>query len=46
MRHYLDFEKHLEPIEKTIEEIRKVHDVSDPHYAKELASLEKRLPKI
>jgi acetyl-CoA carboxylase carboxyl transferase subunit alpha len=46
MRHYLDFEKQLEPIEKRIEEIRKFHDVSDPHYAKELASLEKRLPKI
>ncbi len=46
MRHYLDFEKQLEPIEKRIEEIRKFHDVSDPHYAKELASLEKKLPKI
>ncbi len=46
MRHYLDFEKQLEPIEKRIEEIRKFHDVSDPHYAKELVSLEKRLPKI
>ena len=46
MRHYLDFEKQLEPIEKRIEEIRKFHDVSDPHYAKELSSLEKKLPKI
>jgi acetyl-CoA carboxylase carboxyl transferase subunit alpha len=46
MRHYLDFEKQLEPIEKRIEEIRKFHDVSDPHYAKELVSLEKKLPKI
>jgi acetyl-CoA carboxylase carboxyl transferase subunit alpha len=46
MRHYLDFEKQLEPIEKRIEEIRKFHDVSDPHYAKELVSLEKRLPRI
>ncbi len=46
MRHYLDFEKQLEPIEKRIEEIRKFHDVSDPHYAKELASLERRLPKV
>ena len=46
MRRYLDFEKQLEPIEKRIEEIRKFHDVSDPHYAKELVSLEKKLPKI
>jgi acetyl-CoA carboxylase carboxyl transferase subunit alpha len=46
VRHYLDFEKQLEPIEKRIEEIRKFHDVSDPHYAKELVSLQKRLPKI
>lgn len=46
MRYYLDFEKQLEPLEKRIEEIRRFHDVSDPHYAKELASLEKKLPKI
>ena len=46
MRYYLDFEKQLEPIERRIEEIKKFHDVSDPHYAKELISLEKRLPKI
>ena len=46
MRHYLDFEKQLEPVEKRIEEIRRFHDVNDPHYAKELASLEKKLPKI
>ena len=46
MRYYLDFERQLEPVERRIEEIRKFHDVSDPHYARELASLEKRLPKI
>jgi acetyl-CoA carboxylase carboxyl transferase subunit alpha len=46
VRHYLDFEKQLEPVERRIEDIRKFHDVSDPHYARELASLEKRLPKI
>jgi len=46
VRYYLDFEKQLEPLEKRIEEIRRFHDVSDPHYAKELASLEKKLPKI
>jgi acetyl-CoA carboxylase carboxyl transferase subunit alpha len=46
MRHYLDFERQLEPVERRIEEIKKFHDVSDPHYAKELASLEKKLPKI
>lgn len=46
MRHYLDFEKQLEPLERRIEEIRKFHDVSDPHYARELVSLEKRLPRI
>jgi acetyl-CoA carboxylase carboxyl transferase subunit alpha len=46
VRHYLDFEKQLEPIEKRIEEIRKFHDTSDPHYAKEVAALEKKLPKL
>jgi len=46
VRYYLDFEKELEPVERRIEEIRKFHDVSDPHYAKELTALEKRLPKI
>ena len=46
MRYYLDFEKQLEPIERRIEEIKKFHDVSDPHYAREIVSLEKRLPKI
>jgi acetyl-CoA carboxylase carboxyl transferase subunit alpha len=46
VRHYLDFEKQLEPVERRIEEIRKFHDVSDPHYARELVSLQKRLPKI
>jgi acetyl-CoA carboxylase carboxyl transferase subunit alpha len=46
VRYYLDFEKQLEPLERRIEEIRKFHDVSDPHYARELVSLEKRLPKI
>ena len=46
MRYYLDFEKQLEPIERRIEEIKKFHDVSDPHYAKELAALQKRLPKL
>jgi hypothetical protein len=33
VRYYLDFEKQLEPIERRIEEIRKFHDTSDPHYA-------------
>jgi acetyl-CoA carboxylase carboxyl transferase subunit alpha len=46
VRYYLDFEKQLEPVERRIEDIRKFHDVSDPHYARELVSLEKRLPKI
>ena len=46
MRYYLDFEKQLEPIERRIEEIRKFHDTADPHYAKELAALEKKLPKL
>ncbi len=46
MRYYLDFEKQLEPIERRIEEIKKFHDVSDPHYARELFALEKRLPKL
>jgi acetyl-CoA carboxylase carboxyl transferase subunit alpha len=46
VRYYLDFEKQLEPIERRIEEIRKFHDTSDPHHAKELSALEKRLPKL
>ncbi|MGD0236919.1 MAG: acetyl-CoA carboxylase carboxyltransferase subunit alpha [Syntrophorhabdales bacterium] len=46
MRYYLDFEKQLEPVERRIEEIKKFHDMSDPHYAKELVALEKRLPKL
>jgi acetyl-CoA carboxylase carboxyl transferase subunit alpha len=46
VRHYLDFEKQLERVEKRIEEIRRFHEVSDPNYAKELISLEKKLPKI
>ncbi len=44
-RYYLDFEKKLEPLERRIEEVRKFHDARDPHYARELDQLEKRILK-
>jgi acetyl-CoA carboxylase carboxyl transferase subunit alpha len=44
-RYYLDFEKKLEPLERRIEEVRKFHDIRDPHYARELDQLEKRVEK-
>ena len=44
-RYYLDFEKKLEALERRIEEVRKFHDIRDPHYARELDQLEKRIEK-
>ncbi len=44
-RYYLDFERKLEPLERRIEEIRKFHDVEDPHYASELESLHHKARK-
>lgn len=45
-RYYLDFERKLEPLEKRIEEIKKSHDVEDPHYANELDGLKKKVAKV
>ncbi len=46
MRYYLDFEKKLEPLEHRILEIERFHDAKDPYYAKELASLRKKIIKL
>jgi acetyl-CoA carboxylase carboxyl transferase subunit alpha len=44
-RYYLDFEKKLEPLERRIEEVLTFHDATDPHYARELDLLSKRIAK-
>jgi acetyl-CoA carboxylase carboxyl transferase subunit alpha len=46
MRFYLDFEKRLEPLERRINEIERFYDIKDPHYAKEAASLLKKISKL
>lgn len=46
MRYYLDFEKKLEPLERRIFEIQRFYDEKDPHYAKELSVLRKKITKI
>ncbi|MCX7857206.1 MAG: acetyl-CoA carboxylase carboxyltransferase subunit alpha [Deltaproteobacteria bacterium] len=46
MKHYLDFEMKLKPLETRLEEIKKFYDTSDPHYAKEIKSLEKKIAKL
>lgn len=46
MRHYLDFEKKLEPLEKRIYEIERFYDIHDPHYAREAESLSKKIAKL
>jgi len=46
MRYYLDFEKKLEPLERRIFEIERFYDEKDPYYAKELATLRKKISKI
>ncbi len=46
MRYYLELEKKLQPLERRMEEIRKFHDVSHPHHAKELAALAKKISKV
>lgn len=46
MRYYLDFEKKLEPLERRIFEIERFYDEKDPYYARELASLRKKIVKI
>jgi acetyl-CoA carboxylase carboxyl transferase subunit alpha len=46
MRHYLDFEKRLEPVEKRINEIERFYDLNDPHYSGELASLTRKVSKV
>jgi len=46
MRHYLDFEKKLEPLEKRIYEIERFYDIHDPHYAREAENLSKKIAKL
>lgn len=46
MRYYLDFEKKLEPLERRIFEIERFYDEKDPYYARELASLRKKIVRI
>ncbi len=46
MRHYLEFEKRLEPLEKRIDEIERFYDINDPHYSQEIATISKRISKL
>jgi acetyl-CoA carboxylase carboxyl transferase subunit alpha len=46
MRHYLDFEKKLEPLEKRVYEIERFYDIHDPHYARETEYLTKKIAKL
>lgn len=46
MRYYLDFEKRLEPLERRLYEIERFYDVTDPHYAKEVANLSRKVGKL
>jgi acetyl-CoA carboxylase carboxyl transferase subunit alpha len=46
MRYYLEFEKRLEPLERRIDEIRRFYDANDSYYAREIASLSKRVSKV
>ncbi|OPY75928.1 MAG: Acetyl-coenzyme A carboxylase carboxyl transferase subunit alpha [Syntrophorhabdus sp. PtaU1.Bin153] len=45
-RYYLDFEKRLEPLENRLDEIQRFYDTRDPHHAKEVVSLRKRISKL
>lgn len=46
MRYYLDFEKRLEPLERRLQEIKRFHNLSNPHYAREAEALAKRIEKL
>jgi acetyl-CoA carboxylase carboxyl transferase subunit alpha len=46
MRYYLDFEKRLESLERRVAEIKRFYDINDPHYSRELSSLQKKITKI
>jgi acetyl-CoA carboxylase carboxyl transferase subunit alpha len=46
MRHYLDFEKKLEPLERRVHEIERFYDIHDPHYAREAEYLAKKIVKV
>jgi len=46
MRHYLDFEKKLEPLERRVYEIERFYDIYDSHYARETEYLTKRIAKL
>jgi acetyl-CoA carboxylase carboxyl transferase subunit alpha len=45
MRYYLDFEKRLESLERRVNEIIRFYDINDPHYSRELVSLQKKITK-
>ncbi len=46
MRHYLSFEEKLKPLEQRIDEIARFYDLNDPHYAKEVEQLRKKISKV
>ncbi|MBA4391450.1 MAG: acetyl-CoA carboxylase carboxyl transferase subunit alpha [Syntrophus sp. (in: bacteria)] len=45
MRHYLRFEEKLKPLEMRVAEIERFYNVNEPHYAKELENLSKKIIK-
>jgi acetyl-CoA carboxylase carboxyl transferase subunit alpha len=45
MRHYLKFEEKLKPLDMRIAEIERFYNVNEPHYAKELEGLSKKITK-
>ncbi len=46
MRHYLNFEAKLKPLEMRIAEIERFYSDRDPHYAKEMEFLRKRIARL
>ena len=46
MRHYLNFEEKLKPLEARIDEIGRFYNIDDPHYAKEVSVLKKKIMKV
>lgn len=46
MRYYLDFEKRLEPLENRKDEIERFYNIYDPHYAKEVMDISRKISKF
>jgi len=46
MRYYLDFEKELEPLERSLDEIERFYDVNDPRYYREMQYLTKKISRL